>query len=479
MRATAAAIVPVILLACVRPEAPALPKLVDVAATTPRGPAVVSEDQVRALYVIPRGGDSPFRIHPADRAVRVVELIAVLDADGQMFINDVVHERVPDAYGFAKISPDAIRLSADQGQIDPKTRTYTPFRDVRLALDSGHRIRIEVLGQRQDLIFAPRYDARDYEPFMVRADNGEMGMDGTTGRPGRVGADGQDGDDGAMGAPGGRGRDGEDGTDGDPGRDGRRGLDGQSGRPGEPGPDLQVTIKPVYSKFYPDERLVYVQVDTQYRRRSSGRAYASKRTNYIFHPSERFTLSTFGGTGGRGGNGGTGGPGGLGGAGGRGGNGGAGGRGEDTTTGNGGDGGPGGAGGDGGDGGAGGRSGPGGNGGNGGDGGDGGNVQAQVVGPQDFQQAVQRAIRFVSRGGPGGMPGAAGRPGNRGQGGAAGAGGAAGPGGQGGQGPAGVGAAGPIGSEGRRGRRGADGRRGQSGRRGTAGRSGRPGNLPW
>ena len=464
---------------CVRPEPPALPKLVSVSSTVQRGPAVLDKERLTAIYVVPRGGDEPVRVHPEDSSLPFIEMVSVMDVDGELYVNDVLHDDAPKAFGYQKIPRAQIAVQATQGTVSRRSRRYTPHRDVRLALDSGHRFTVDVLGQRSVLVLAPRYDAKDYSPLRGEGEAGATGRSGRRGRRGSSGDDGADGKDGADGGVGQNGADGKNGGNGEDGSNGSTGRNGGAGQPGDPGPDLRVVVKPIFSKFYPDERLVYVAVTSVYRHRSSRNPYATRRTNYIFHARERFEISTLGGVGGRGGSGGRGGGGGPGGDGGDGGDGGNGGDGASRGSGRGGKGGNGGAGGDGGDGGDGGRSGSGGKGGKGGDGGNGGQITAQVVGDPTFQRAARRLIVFSSRGGLGGAGGQGGRAGDRGRGGDGGSGGKGGRGGKGGNGPAGPGADGTPGKPGQSGSDGASGDTGRRGQSGRAGRSGRPGNRPW
>ena len=171
----------VAMVGCARAEAPPLPKLTPVAGTPQRRPVELDARRLAALYVVPKGAAVPVRVHPDDRQLRVVEMVGVLDVDGELYINDVLHEAVPKAFGYAKIPNDAVRLSSGQGEFDGDTQRYTPFRDVRLALDSGHRFSVELLGKRTAFVLAPRYEAGDYRPLQAQGDAGALGAVGRRG----------------------------------------------------------------------------------------------------------------------------------------------------------------------------------------------------------------------------------------------------------------------------------------------------------
>ncbi|MEO1337075.1 MAG: hypothetical protein AAFV29_15630, partial [Myxococcota bacterium] len=154
---------------CVRPEAPRLPRLVDVAQRSQPGRASLPKGRIQALYVVPRG-TPPLRVHPEDRSLRFIEMVSVLDVDGALHINDVVHGGMPQAYSYAKIPVSSIQVSSVQGELATEGLTYTPHRDVRIALDTGHRIRVALLGKKADVVLAPRYDIKDYAPYRAEAD---------------------------------------------------------------------------------------------------------------------------------------------------------------------------------------------------------------------------------------------------------------------------------------------------------------------
>ena len=105
-------------------------------------------------------------------------------------------------------------------------------------------------------------------------------------------------DTGARGGNGGSGGNGASGVRGGNGGKAKNGL------PAEHGPQLNVEIRPIYSKFYPNEELVFVQVTARYYRLRTRSAYRTEVKNYIFHQKQRFTITSVGGKGGAGGAGG-------------------------------------------------------------------------------------------------------------------------------------------------------------------------------
>lgn len=418
--------------------------------------------------------------------------IGVLDENNDLYYNDIINpvdadhypQELEYIYRYDKLSPEQIQIEAYQGSMNSigPYRYFMPDEDVLSALDTGYQF-VVIIGELSETVtFRPIYDTQCYDEYVKVGEHraaAPSGRDGAVyylsyslqGESGRNGGDGSDGADapagaygvaGGDGGSGGAGQDGADaynpgdhggdGTDGGNGGDGGNGFrgedagNGDDGRRGAEGPKLTVTISPIYSKFYPNEELVYIVVSAQYWDLPPDE-YTSRGSplgppvikNFIFHKNQPFVFISQGGNGGNGGTGGYGGDGGPGGNGGAGGDGGEGGRGGDgrpaannQTAVRGGDGGNGGAGGNGGDGGNGAIGGNGGNGGNGGRGGDGGEIIVQVYGSPDFQQSIRQSIDFLSIPGEGGRYGGAGEngaPGDAGDGGRKGDGGDGGNGG--------------------------------------------------
>ncbi len=402
---------------------------------------VVKALLVRTVFDPAEGQGEPQRIGIAteDGAVPLLQWVAALFEDGSLAYTDMPHQpNAPPAYLAGKLAMVEFHVKGSCGTIDQDYK-FTPVSDVLCALDSGYRYELVLGKQRKELVLWPEYHASLHRPFwrqgfdqqtsatgytgetnertvQLQGIAGEAGSYGERGTNGGNGRDaelvGQDGGDGGPGGAGGPGEDGAKGADatspgqqgyegqagkagGDGGHggnagsgtDGGHGGPGQAGKRGFDGPNLDVVVRPVFSKFYSDDELVYVEVLASWPD-ESGRITSTERRNYIFHLGESFELRSIGGVGGRGGDGGAGGSGGSGGYGGPGGSGGNGGRG-----GEGGRGGPSSGGvssgkqGDGAD---------GGNGGNGGDGGDDGVLDG--VGPEVDVSPVGTGQR-PSRGG--------------------------------------------------------------------------------
>lgn len=473
-----------------------------------------------------------------DTGVPIVGMIALATADGMLHYSDIVHASgASQALRSAKLDPSTLSFSPICGQIalvrgdPPHLGPFRPSRSVLCSLDAGFGVTVRAGGVSETLVVPPLYDSSLYAPYhragnsrsaassgqspsgfafgAAAGANGSMGNQGAAGGNGRPGMNatqhGMAGGNGGNGGPGGHGRSGNaghanrspggtggaggrggNGTNGGHGSYGGHGFRGQNagrgsdGARGEDGPALTVQIRPIYSKFYPDEELVFMQIDARWNEGGRRESY-----DYVFHRGDRFDVRSIGGrggdggSGGRGGNGGAGGAGGNGGPGGAGGNGGAGGSGGPGTQdrapgrqGPGGAGGNGGNGGNGSNGGNGAMAGNGGHGGHGGRGGDGGRIQVTIEGSRDFAEEIRRTIQFVSIPGQGGSRGDAGANGSAGWAGRAGAGGAAGRAGSGGYGSPG-GQAGSAGSQGRGGNSGSAGPgnsyRASPGRPGSAG----------
>lgn len=466
--------------ACMPAERPRLPPLLPL--SLPPGsdgslPAP-ADGEVAQLLVLPRRTESGHipGIGAEQQGLCLFDLVAVLTRDGRLEFSDLPPANAKAVQRYEKLDDAHLEMSSAQGRC--QGGAFYPAANVLAALDSGYVIEVRFAGRSRRIVFRPLYDAALYAPFVRQGREGPAGatgVPGSYGETGRAGRDGQDGKDGERGTPG---QDGLDGEAGKAGEAGRRGGDGGPGGPGgrggagDPGPLLRVEARPIYSKFYPDEELVFVQVTAEYRDRGGG-SLGVEAKNYIFHPRQAFLIRTIGGQGGEGGSGGDGGPGGDGGRGGHGGQGGDGG--SAGTGGGAANGGKGGDGGRGGNGGAGGHGGDGGSGGLGGPGGDGGDVEVRLLGSDDFMRGVRESLQVDSHAGAGG---AGGRGGEGGRGGSGGRGGDGGRGGSGGF-SAGGGRSGEAGRDGERGRDGKAGEPGHDGRDGSPGPSGHPGEVRW
>ena len=478
----------------------------------------IGEEDAVALYLSPIS--FPKGLSPEAGPKEVFEAVSLRASGGRLFFNDALHARSQSTlWSQCKLDLSGLKLSAVGGQFT-EHRRFVPALDVLESLDSGYLIFAEYAGREAHFTIKPAYESSGYEPLKVLGKSRKeakagvarakgaiaaKGQDGRRGRSGGDGSDGTRGHDGSRsgmsggaggeGGRGGKGADGrvgkngssagergDDGEDGDPGGHGGKGgrggkgVDagpggrGSDGRRAENGPEMKIDIKPIYSRFYPTETLIYAEVLATFKD-AEGAEYRKEKRNYIFHPGQSFRFESKGGRGGNGGRGGKGGEGGSGGAGGEGGSGGLGGLGgiggqggpADPATrtplgvgGNGGDGGNGGKGGEGGDGGAGAKGGCGGPGGKGGNGGDGGRIRVKIHGDSAFKASVMKTLVFKSvsgeagRGGAPGSTGAQGRPGAAGEGGSRGLGGLGGLGGFGGK----PGAIGQLGAPGRDGKRG-------------------------
>ena len=503
--------------------------------------AGVESASVRVVVVHPaadvRGGvGRPQLVGMAaeDPPLPVLGMVSVLAADDRLYYTDVPHGATAQVVTARKLALSAFAAGGTCATVAGDFR-LRPVRDVLCALDSGYRYTLSLGSASDTLVLRPLYHSDLYSPYArdgaskppgptglsfwgawynnaltgASGYNGGTGYNGSDGSPGASASSpgecggnggaggaggpgqggyagnaaygpGEQGGDGGDGSNGGNGGDGAGGGHGWRGEDGGRGQDGERG---EDGPTLEVLVRPVYSKFYPDEELVYMEVHATWHD-IHGAAYRTEVLNYIFHQGEAFAVTSVGGRGGDGGQGGRGGDGGCGGHGGPGGPGGWGGAG-----GNGGSGGPGdaargiyagppgngGRGGDGGNGGSGAEGGTGGPGGDAGRGGDGGRITVEVEGPAAFRSRFYSSVGFRSVPGAGGDRGA---PGDNGAQGAAGYGGPGGGGGGGGNGGWGAygGSGGSMGSSGQFGQGGMNGPanfdRMPSGRDGSSGRPG-------
>jgi hypothetical protein len=525
-----------LLLGCAHHALPDPPEARAIASQEPcDGMTFVDPVGVRALLV--QGYARDATISPEGAPSPLVKMVTVVEDSGRLTFNDIVHRPAPSqALTHCKLDPGSLSVEAVAGQLDGNY-LFTPTRDVLVSIDSGFGLVVRAGQEVEQLIVAPNYDTSAYRPYSrvgrdkppaasghspggggyaaggvnggagEDGDPGEAGADGANGRPGANGAvlgqsggdggAGGDGGDGSSGLDGADGRsagasggDGGDGTDGGtaghgshggsgvPGQDAQGGDDGDRG---QDGPLMEIVLRPIYSRFYPDEELVFAEVDTTWHT-NQGEPYKTETQNYIFHRRQPFVFTSTGGDGGQGGRGGRGGPGGSGGDGGAGGDGGKGGDGGDGgrggpgdkksgtaagQMGQGGDGGDGGNGGNGGNGGHGASAGCSGDGGNGGRGGDGGHFAVSIAGSGAFSSDVQRAIEFRSVPGDGGVAGARGAPRSPSAGGSRGGVGSLGKAG-------GAGNGAPRGSAGAKGKVGEH--PGQNGRRGRANGACRPGD---
>ncbi len=509
--------------------------------------AKLAEETIQAILVQRNqslreapGGGGKLGIAPEFGGVPIFQQLGVITKDGRLWFNDDPHrDKGSPAWKGQKLNPHLLHYTPRCGSLS-NTLRFNASNNVLCSVDSGFQVLIQGGEARELVTYQPLYSSDLYTPYRRDGQskpqaatgmgfggssynaylNGAAGKYGDYGRRGGNGGDGADARDhgvtGGAGGPGGgggpgengnngnssssyggTGGDGYDGANGGPGGDGGDGGDGfygdnggrgQDGERGEDGPTLNITVRPIYSKFYYNEELVYVEVQATWTD-NGGHEYRHETRNYIFHKGDRFTVSSVGGVGGQGGDGGRGGDGGsggLGGPGGRGGDGGAGGNGgnggpadvnrgiHQGQSGRGGDGGNGADGGDGGRGGNGARSGNGGPAGDGGRGGDGGRIFVTFEGSAGFVQAARKQLSFVSVPGDGGQGGDAGLNGDSGGGGNGGNAGSGGSGGRGGWGstPGSSGSSGSYGSGGSGGQSGSyNGYSAQSGRRGRRGSS--------
>ena len=404
----------------------------------------------------------------------MIDMAYGVDAEDQSYYNDTLISSAQHHQQDCKLDLSTVETTPIGGTIRDQWNV-TPLHDALATIDTGIGLHWQWNDSQGSIRYAPSYDSETFQPYVIfgptgkegtagrhpedggRAYSGDKGANGGSGKSGSPGSNGQDawlpGQSGGHGGDGGRGGDGmnggkgkdattasgngTNGGHGSPGGNGSHGADGGNGYPGNhaemgedgqrgvDGPELNITIKPIYSRFYPGETLVYVEVLSSL----NGNTHTE---NYIFHQGNPFTFTTQGGQGGDGGNGGQGGhggEGGRGGDGGRGGHGGDGGNGGDGGSGDttqgiaagkdgkGGNGSRGGNGGNGGDGGHGAPGGCGGDGGDGAPGGNGGNISVQVYGNISFRERALSAFRFQSIGGNGGDGGQGGSLGYTGSGG--------------------------------------------------------------
>ena len=437
-----------------------------------------------------------------------IEMISAIDTNNHLYFAEI---QFADTSSASTVSVhNGCTLSLENLIVHPIGGTldgwlFTPSSNILTNIDTGLGIELTLGDQNQKIVFPPNYDADLVPAYQTFAQKGSTGIfgsspqfgysafSGSTGDMGGAGKNGTPGTDGAnafqYGEHGGRGGDGGNGGYGTNGKNGTqassvgqrggngthgghagsgsyggdggngyRGADaedGAGGERGEDGPDMFISIKPIYSPFYPDEELVYIEVKAvQYN--IHGTPYSTRNTNYIFHQQQSYLFESIGGNGGDGGNGGNGGNGGRGGNGGDGGDGGSPAYNETSTSdlrGNGGNGGNGGDGGNGGNGGDSAVGGCGGHGADGGNGGNGGNIIVEIHGSAEFVTNAYNSIHFSSTPGNGGNGGYRGKNGNSGFPGNAGSAGYAGSGGNGGSGHT-QGKKGTIGTNGSAGRPG-------------------------
>lgn len=501
-------------MACNHPVPPSHPERKILAEVDCQGPTRIDANAVTAITG--RTTAKPTSISPEASATPITSWLTVSLDNGELYFHDNLNrERSAEVFNDCKIDLASLEVEPIAGTLGAD-HAFVPTRRVLASLDSGFGIRYAAGELEWSAIKRPDYSSGAWTPY-TRASKprpasprgstqgysgiAPAGRSGATGKPGQAGTPGGSGANGAVpgqsGGAGGRGGAGGTGTAGQRGSNasspgakggsgtnggtggsgasggrggsgapGIRGGDGAPGQMGRDGPALDITFTPVFSRFYPDETLVYASVTATDQERGQ------EELDFIFHLDQAFTFTSVGGrggdggaggAGGRGGDGGNGGAGGPGGSGGRGGAGGAGGPATESSsagpTGNGGDGGNGGNGGSGAQGGNGASGACGGNGGDGGRGGNGGRIRVTVNGPSGFRSRVLNAMTFASVPGAGGDGGRAGVVGT---GGSAGAGGGAGPGGSGGSGGSGS----------------TSGESGDDGKDGAKGKPGSPGFTP-
>ena len=150
--------------ACARLEPLDPPPSVDLANLVAHGrrAAVVEPERLTALYVAPKRAG----IGRDEVAVELLELVAVLTADGELVITDVLHRDAPGAFGYGKLDGAKVSLSSPHGSFAGARRLFTPAEDVLAVLDTGYQIdvRVGALGQR--ITLRPLYDADRYRPYV-------------------------------------------------------------------------------------------------------------------------------------------------------------------------------------------------------------------------------------------------------------------------------------------------------------------------
>ncbi|MEO1234207.1 MAG: hypothetical protein AAFZ18_35465, partial [Myxococcota bacterium] len=288
---------------CARPAVPKLPPLLELSSSTAaRQPATVEQLTLEALFVEPTVRATA-GVHPADPPLPVVRMVGAFDEEGQLYIDDLVHAPHGGIERARKLSFASTVLTSPHGSFQGPGRFFVPSHDVLATLDSGFRIGVQVGTLRETVVLRPRYDTDRYPPFLAVGRAGPAGRLGAVGPSGRDGDDGENGDDGSDG---GRGQDGRDGASGEDGRDaegrGREGGPGAPGLPGDRGPDLWVGVRPVYSKYYPQEILLLVEISLK-RYRPEGIEVSGFR-RYLLHAQGQLLIESRGGDGGAGGSGG-------------------------------------------------------------------------------------------------------------------------------------------------------------------------------
>ncbi len=112
---------------CARQVGPALPPLTEVGSAR-SGSATVraAGHQFRALYVMKK--DRP-GIAVESAPLDLIDAVAVLDADGSLYVADVLHDKVPSAYRQGKLDPQDILLASPHGEFLGAERYFAPQRD--------------------------------------------------------------------------------------------------------------------------------------------------------------------------------------------------------------------------------------------------------------------------------------------------------------------------------------------------------------
>ncbi|MCK6548565.1 hypothetical protein L6R52_22145, partial [Myxococcota bacterium] len=203
-----------------------------------RRPVDVAALRLKALHVIPK---TPTRrvegpgITSEDRELALVELVAVIDEGGTLYVTDVLHDELPAAYSFGKLAARDVELTSPDGVFRGARRLFTPVPDPLAVLDTGYRVDVRVGALSKRVVFRPLYDAALIAPFARASAARAPGLDGDDAiAVARDAAfDGREGDAGARGVQGAAGADGKaakkSGQPGGRGGKGGRGGDGEEG----------------------------------------------------------------------------------------------------------------------------------------------------------------------------------------------------------------------------------------------------------
>jgi len=298
---------------------------------------VYQNDSMRAA----KKGSSLVGVNAEDRGVPAMSLVGIVTDDDILYFNDLPH----DLHGSQVLRDRKLQLKDFKvrptcGSLDGEYH-FSPVRDVLCALDSGYGITIAKGNVKETLVVPPLYESYLYTPYarqgMSKSKapagqgygsasslfrlNGSAGNNGSTGGSGKRGANGKSasqpgisGGNGGKGGDGGYGKNGNRGSNsrayggrgghgsngraggngakggnGASGFHGANGFRGKDGERGEDGPELQVIVRPTYSKFYPDEELVYMEIKAIWRD-IRGNVYKNQTLNYIFHKGNTFSV---------------------------------------------------------------------------------------------------------------------------------------------------------------------------------------------